>query len=68
MVSIKFYLLPYCISVVIELPDSSAGDQVMMAVGSSSMPAQPKIDDDDNTEDIGDMVTSHNTPLLYKSN
>ena len=68
MVSIKLYLLPYCISVIIELSDSSAGDQVMMAVESSSMPAQPKIDDDDNTEDIGDMVTSHNTPLLYKSN
>lgn len=66
MVSIKLYLLPYCISVIIELPDSSAGDQVMMAVESSSMPAQPKIDDD-NTENIGDMVTSHNTPLLYNS-
>ena len=68
MVSIKLHVLPYCISVIIELLDSSAGDQVMMAVESSSMPAQPKIDDDDNTEDIGAMVRSHNTPLLYKSN
>ena len=42
----------------LELPDNS-GDQVMMVLEPSpSMSAQPQIDDD-NVEDIGDMVTAY---------
>lgn len=62
MVSVWAHMEASCTAVLLELPDNSGGEQVMMAVEPSPV-AQLLQDDDDKMEDNDDIVY-YNT-MLY---